>query len=184
MSDSTTRRRLLFSSLAAGTMAAAGGCGSILFPERVGQPRTGPIDWKVVALDGVGLVFFFVPGLVAFAVDFYNGTLFLPPRSLTTALPAAPLPAAPLPAETATVHQSLKPPLPQQPELPEQPLEAIPLPAGPERRAQVEEILSAHAGQPVVLEPGSYQTRPLDRIDQFWSTLRTAAGLAPSEPPA
>jgi hypothetical protein len=55
------------------------GCGSIFYPERVGQPRIGPLDWKVVALDGLGLLLFFVPGVVAFVVDFYNGTIFLPP---------------------------------------------------------------------------------------------------------
>src|SRR5690606_26122796 len=54
------------------------GCGSILHPERIGQPRTGPIDWKIAAIDGIGLVLFLVPGLIAFAVDFYNGTIFLP----------------------------------------------------------------------------------------------------------
>lgn len=54
------------------------GCGSIMFPERIGQPRIGPLDWKVVALDGLGLLLFFVPGVIAFAVDFYNGTIFLP----------------------------------------------------------------------------------------------------------
>jgi hypothetical protein len=54
------------------------GCGSMLYPERIGQPRTGPLDWKVVALDGLGLFLFFVPGLVAFVIDFYNGTIFLP----------------------------------------------------------------------------------------------------------
>lgn len=171
MLDSTTRRRWLFCSLrgtlAAGAMAAAGGCGSILFPERVGQPRSGPIDWRVVALDGVGLVFFFVPGVVAFAIDFYNGTLFLPSHSVTTLSPS----------DSPTVHQSLKHP-------PTESLASIDLPPGPERRARVEEILTAHVGRPVALEPGSYQTQPLDRIDQFWSTLRTAAGLAAQPKPA
>ena len=29
-------------------------------------------------LDAVGLLFFFVPGVIAFAVDFSNGTIYLP----------------------------------------------------------------------------------------------------------
>lgn len=168
MLDSTTRRRWLFSSLtgtlAAGTMAAAGGCGSILFPERVGQPRSGPIDWRVVALDGVGLVFFFVPGVVAFAIDFYNGTLFLPSHSVAgipTDLPTGGAPSA---------HQSLQNPTTES-------LESVALPPGPERREKVEEIITARVGQPVLLEPGSYQTQPLDHIEEFWSALRATAGL-------
>jgi len=53
------------------------GCGTILHPARKGQPA-GQLDWGVVALDAVGLLFFFVPGVIAFAVDFNNGTIYLP----------------------------------------------------------------------------------------------------------
>lgn len=54
------------------------GCGTILWPERRGQPA-GPLDFKVVALDAIGLLFFFVPGVIAFAVDFATGAIYLPP---------------------------------------------------------------------------------------------------------
>lgn len=53
-------------------------CGTLLYPERMGQPRTGPLDPTVVALDAVGLLLFVVPGAIAFIVDIYNGTIFLP----------------------------------------------------------------------------------------------------------
>jgi len=52
-------------------------CGTLLYPERIGQTR-GPLDPAVVALDAVGLLLFVVPGAIAFAVDFYNGTIYLP----------------------------------------------------------------------------------------------------------
>lgn len=55
------------------------GCGTIFWPERKGQPA-GRLDPKVVALDAVGLLFFFIPGVIAFAVDFNNGTIYLPPE--------------------------------------------------------------------------------------------------------
>lgn len=71
-------RRWFLRSMLAACAASASGCGSILYPERVGQPRRGPLDWKVVVMDGACLLLFFVPGVVAFAVDWYNGTLFLP----------------------------------------------------------------------------------------------------------
>ena len=59
------------------TMVATG-CGYILYPERQGL-KGGQLDAGVVVLDAVGLLLFFVPGVIAFAVDFTNGTIFLPP---------------------------------------------------------------------------------------------------------
>ena len=58
-------------------LATTTGCGTMLHPERKGQPA-GQIDWEIVALDGLGLLLFFVPGVIAFAVDFNNGTIYLP----------------------------------------------------------------------------------------------------------
>lgn len=54
------------------------GCGAILYPERAGQPK-GRIDPAVAVLDGIGVLLFIIPGLVAFAVDFHQGTIYLPP---------------------------------------------------------------------------------------------------------
>jgi len=53
------------------------GCGTILHPERKGQ-ISGQVDPSIVLLNGLGLLFFLVPGVVAFAVDFSNGTIYLP----------------------------------------------------------------------------------------------------------
>ena len=53
------------------------GCGTILHPERKGQ-RNGNIDPAIAVLDGIGLLFFLVPGVIAFAVDFNNGSIYLP----------------------------------------------------------------------------------------------------------
>lgn len=55
----------------------AAGCGVLLHPERQGQTG-GQIDMKIALLDGIGLLFFVIPGLVAFAVDFHQGTIYLP----------------------------------------------------------------------------------------------------------
>ncbi|AEY01578.1 hypothetical protein GU3_09110 [Oceanimonas sp. GK1] len=52
-------------------------CGTIFYPERKGQ-KSGRIDPVVAIADGVGLLFFLVPGVIAFAVDFSNGTIYLP----------------------------------------------------------------------------------------------------------
>ena len=53
------------------------GCGTILYPERRGQ-MAGHIDAGVAILDGVGLLLFIIPGVIAYAVDFSNGTIYLP----------------------------------------------------------------------------------------------------------
>lgn len=55
-------------------------CGTILYPERKGQ-RPGKIDATVAVLDGVGLLFFIIPGVIAFAVDFNNNSIYLPHSS-------------------------------------------------------------------------------------------------------
>jgi hypothetical protein len=53
------------------------GCGTILYPERRSQPA-GKLDTDIVLLDGVGLLFFLIPGVIAFAVDFATGAIYLP----------------------------------------------------------------------------------------------------------
>jgi hypothetical protein len=138
--DRVTRRRFLTLTAAQAGVVVAAGCGTIMYPERIGQP-TGPLDWKVVALDTIGLLFFFVPGVIAFAVDFTNGTIYLPPE-----------------------HYGLKTP-PEGKQLVEVKV--------PDKRitvAKLEQVVSEHSQQDVVLQPGSYQTEPLQNIDQFWTT--------------
>ena len=56
------------------------GCGTLFYPERKGQ-RAGRIDAGVAILDGIGLLLFIIPGVIAFAVDFNNGTIYLPGTS-------------------------------------------------------------------------------------------------------
>ena len=69
-------RRITALLLAAGlSMQVA--CGTLLYPERQGQPR-GDIDPTVAILNGLGLLLFVIPGLVAFAVDFHTGAIYLP----------------------------------------------------------------------------------------------------------
>ena len=57
------------------------GCGTLLYPERRGQ-IAGRLDVGVVILDTIGLLFFIIPGVIAFAVDFSNGTIYLPARPI------------------------------------------------------------------------------------------------------
>lgn len=72
----------------AGTVLWTSSCGTLIHPERVGQPRTGRLDTSVVVLDGLGLLLFFVPGVIAFIVDFGSGAIYLPPGYGAATAPA------------------------------------------------------------------------------------------------
>lgn len=78
------RRGLLAGAMAV-SLVGATACGVILYPERKGQV-SGRIDPGVAVLDGVGLLFFLVPGVIAFAVDFATGTIYLPGTASRTQL--------------------------------------------------------------------------------------------------
>ncbi len=52
-------------------------CGTLLYPERRGQTH-GRIDVGVAVLNGIGLLLFVIPGIIAFAVDFATGAIYLP----------------------------------------------------------------------------------------------------------
>mgnify|MGYP006969362142 CR=1 FL=1 len=114
-------------------------CGTILHPERIGQPP-GRIDPGVVALDGVGLLVFLIPGAIAFAVDFYTGAIYLPP---TCAASGSQTPADS--TSLVTLHEDPRSLTPQ----------------------RLEEIVREHTGRDVTLEPGQYTATRINSIDQL-----------------
>ncbi|PRB80044.1 polyribonucleotide nucleotidyltransferase [Pseudomonas sp. MYb185] len=59
-------------------------CGTIFYPERRGQ-ISGEIDPGVAILNGIGLLFYIIPGLIAFAVDFATGAIYFPDERYTLA---------------------------------------------------------------------------------------------------
>ena len=149
----TISRRTFCYALACGALGATAGCGTILYPERRGQPA-GPLDWKVVALDAVGLLLFFIPGVIAFAVDFTNGTIYLPPEQYISGYRGA-----------------------ERPEL-----VAVRVPPQEMGYGAIERIVSGHAGQPVQLVEGQFQTQPLASVNHFWPTYATLARRSPHTP--
>jgi hypothetical protein len=64
------------------------GCGYFMYPERRGQRNYGRIDPAIAVLDALGLLLFIVPGVIAFAVDITNGTLYFPPGRPHSSLPS------------------------------------------------------------------------------------------------
>lgn len=75
-------RRTLTAGLTAASSTLLTSCGTIFYPDRRTSRKDGTmggeIDIMILALDAVGLFFFLVPGIIAFAVDFGTGAIFLP----------------------------------------------------------------------------------------------------------
>lgn len=57
-------------------------CGTIFHPERKNQGVRAELDTSIVVLNGIGLIFFVIPGVIAYAVDFNNETIYLPSSKL------------------------------------------------------------------------------------------------------
>lgn len=131
-------RRHFLASVALGITGTAG-CGTILYPERRGQPA-GRLDWGVVALDGVGLLLFFVPGVIAFAVDFATGSIYLPPT------------------EDYQLSRAERPTR----------FKRIQLAGDARSRPAIAAAISAETGRAVPLDDGKYYTAELSNLDGFW----------------
>lgn len=69
-------QRLIGGAVAAALMTQLTACGTLFWPDRRGQIE-GRIDPVVAALDGIGILFYVIPGLIAFGVDFATGAIYL-----------------------------------------------------------------------------------------------------------
>ncbi len=74
----TNHYRVLSAALAVVISLQSVSCGTLLYPERRNQ-KGERLDVGVVLLDAIGLLFFLIPGIIAFAVDFSTGAIYLPP---------------------------------------------------------------------------------------------------------
>lgn len=72
-----TSQRIVGGALTAVLLVQMSGCGTLFYPERRGQ-LNGQIDPAVAALDAIGILFFVIPGLIAFAIDFSTGAIYEP----------------------------------------------------------------------------------------------------------
>jgi len=141
---SISRRRFIALGILGGLGLTGIGCGTIMHPERKGQPA-GDLDWSIVALNGVGLLLFLIPGVIAFAVDFNNGTIYLPQDSNSHAA-----------RNPGDANRQL-----------------IPVETHSKRLtpAAVENVVCQRVGRPVRLIRGKYETHELQTLDQFWHRL-------------
>ena len=119
-------------------------CGALIHPERVGQPRGGRLDPSIVLLDGLGLLLFLVPGVIAFIVDFGTGAIYLPP-------------------EHYGLNENRK----------RTPGGLVEIPVDREKlsKSHVEAVVSRAAGQPIRLQSGHYSAVPVDSVDAYRESL-------------
>ena len=150
-----TRRKWISGSVFGVLTAMLSSCGTLLYPERRGQ-SAGRLDWKVIFLDGIGLLFFFIPGVIAFAVDFLNGTIYLPSGSVPVEPPCTPTPTAFHPHPRMTSKKSRLVPV----KLARRQL----TPVG------IERVVTEKTGETISLEDGKYLSRKMRSIDEFWKT--------------
>ena len=72
-----TKTRVIGSLLIAALFTQLTACGTLFYPERRGQIE-GRIDPAVAAMNAIGILFYVLPGLIAFAIDFTTGAIYLP----------------------------------------------------------------------------------------------------------
>lgn len=146
--------RIVATSLLGSAGGLSSGCGTLLYSERCGQPHSYHIDWKVAALDGLGLICFFVPGVIAFVVDFTTGAIYLPPGmvSSTQAVPSAPPVPAPEIAAVSDIASDFA---------------RVDVPPQELSKARLEEVVTTHVGQPIALEEENTRLSELSNLDQF-----------------
>ncbi len=149
-------------------MISLSGCGTILHHERVGQPHSRDVDWKIAGLNGLGLACFFVPGVIAFVVDFYTGAIYLPPEYLESYSEnsVAPPPEVPVLQEPmAATDRAVETPNWQGAQTGE--LRRVMVPQHQLRPAQIEEVVSSQTGRQISLLDANTRVSQLPQLDQF-----------------
>src|SRR3989338_496169 len=71
------RSRVIGGALAFALLTQLSACGTLFFPDRRGQIE-GRIDPVVAGLNAIGILFYVIPGLIAFGIAFATGAIYLP----------------------------------------------------------------------------------------------------------
>ena len=116
------------------------GCGYFIHPERRHQPK-GKIDTSIAILDGLGLLLFIIPGVIAFVVDFSNNTIYLPPGQ-------------------SSIDQQEK-----------NELFALKLPQEKLSKERIENIVSQHYGYKIDIDSKDFDVYEVNNIDEVRSYL-------------
>ena len=161
-------------------------CGTLIHPDRCGQPHTPILDPSIVVLDGLGVLVFLVPGIVAFVVDFSTGAIYLPEPRFN---PYPPPPGAYPPAGAYAPPGAAPPPAAYGPPLTSaatgvtfrassRPLTRINTGAGTLTRERIAEIVSTHLGRRVKLDAPEVRVIRANNLQDASATLRNADNSA------
>ncbi len=141
------RRRFLTGiGLGAGSLLA--GCGTIIYPDRVHQEERGDLDPAVIILDGIGLFIFLIPGVIAFAVDFSTGAIYLPEGKKTD-------------DKEHTIFDDFSMHTPA---------------SGKLSKNDIEAVVAKAAGMEINLSASNVQAMELSHINQFWMAKSRMSG--------
>ncbi|TBU73326.1 polyribonucleotide nucleotidyltransferase [Phytopseudomonas daroniae] len=72
-----TKSRVIGGVLAVTLFTQLTACGTLFYPDRRGQIE-GRVDPLIVGLNAIGILFYVIPGLIAFGIDFATGAIYLP----------------------------------------------------------------------------------------------------------
>jgi hypothetical protein len=137
--QAVTTRREIIAGLSIATTTLLTSCGTIIYPDRVNQESRGSLDPAIIILDGIGLFFFLVPGVIAFAVDFATGAIFIPEGKEPG-------------DKERTIFNDL----------------SVIHSEGKLNQWDVEHIVSGYAGVDIDLTHDDIQVVQLDHLNQFW----------------
>ena len=73
----STQTRVIGGLIVAALLTQLTACGTLFFPDRRGQIE-GRINAVVAGLNAIGILFYVIPGLIAFGIDFATGAIYLP----------------------------------------------------------------------------------------------------------
>lgn len=146
------------------------GCGTLLKNERVGQPHSNQLDWRIAALNGLGLLLFFVPGVIAFAVDFWTGAIYLPLEEHYPGYGAGGGEPHPAPMSDMPMQESLQlaPPGGLG-------LKRVVIPRNELQQSRIQQVVAEHVGRQVRLDDHKMRVHELARIEDFGTALQLAA---------
>jgi hypothetical protein len=160
-------------------------CGTLIHPERCGRPHSGALDTSIVVLDGLGVLVFLVPGVVAFIVDFSTGAIWLPDAQFTPYVPVPvpppgyPPPGVVYPAPVGPPPGASAPPQPLTSLEPHtifrassRPLTRIDTKGEKLTPERIEAIVRAHTGQAIKLDAPDVRVIRASSFDDASTKLR------------
>lgn len=137
MKRKARRVKLLTAAIMVMFLLQTASCGTLIYPERRGQTG-GRIDVGIAVLDGIGILLFVIPGLIAFTVDFITGAIYLPGGKR---------------------RSSTSPDFDERVVIRVDPRELS--------RERIEDIVSQRTGLPVKLDGDNVQVYPLERTENM-----------------